>query len=92
MARLLGSDYAQAAVNQQVLHRLLQEINSDDELINLTSIIQENLEKIINSIVCRKFCRVCNFTLKSNIDLYSMTTELIRVVLLIRKVAGIKPA
>jgi hypothetical protein len=46
MARLLGSDYAQAAVNQQVLHRLLQEINSDDELINLTSIIQENLEKI----------------------------------------------
>jgi hypothetical protein len=38
MARLLGSDYAQAAVNQQVLHRLLQEINSDDELINLTSI------------------------------------------------------
>jgi hypothetical protein len=32
---------------------------------------------------CRKFCRVCNFTLKSNIDLYSMTTELIRVVLLI---------
>jgi hypothetical protein len=72
MARLLGSDYAQAAVNQQVLHRLLQEINSDDELINLTSIIQENLEKII--------------------DLYSMTTELIRVVLLIRNVAGIKPA
>jgi hypothetical protein len=27
-------------------YRLLQEINSDDELINLTSIIQENLEKI----------------------------------------------
>jgi hypothetical protein len=32
-----------------------------------------------------KFCSVCNFILKSNIDLYSIVTALIRVSLLMRK-------
>jgi hypothetical protein len=45
-ARLLGSDYAQAMVNQEKLIKLLQEINSDDELINTQSVIEENLNKI----------------------------------------------
>jgi hypothetical protein len=46
LPRLLGSDYAQAMVNQEKLIKLLQEINSDDELINTQSVIEENLNKI----------------------------------------------
>jgi hypothetical protein len=45
-ARLLGSDLAQAMVNQEKLIKLLKEINSDDELINTQSVIEENLKKI----------------------------------------------
>jgi hypothetical protein len=43
------------------------------------------------SVPSMKFCSVCNFILKSNIDLYSIVTALIRVSLLMRKVVGISP-
>jgi hypothetical protein len=33
-------------VNQEKLIKLLKEINSDDELINTQSVIEENLKKI----------------------------------------------
>jgi hypothetical protein len=86
--------------NQGELIKLLKEINSDDELINTQSVIEENLKKIqeqrmleaqshINpawarsepsslaeiSVPSMKFCSVCNFILKSNIDLLFLVSD-----------------
>jgi hypothetical protein len=46
ISQLLGVDYAQATVNQSKLMELIKDINTDDELINSSSQIQEILEQI----------------------------------------------
>ncbi len=46
ISQLLGVDYAQATVNQEKLMKLIKDINTDDELINSPSQIQEILEQI----------------------------------------------
>jgi hypothetical protein len=64
---------------------------SEDKVNDLINQFTDIKGKNEISVPSMKFCSVCNFILKSNIDLYSIVTALIRVSLLMRKVVGISP-